>query len=178
MKALLERHQRGLGMDERAELGRRERLGDEVVRSAPHRLDGLLDRRVGRHDDDLGRVGARARGRHQIEAGAVVGAACQIGDDSRLCPKVTLYPRCRLGQRVTIHAGSVMTGPRKSNEYHWSNGSFSFGVYAKAEKPVGVDVIRAIAKAMEGQRLDDVEKSVEHAKGIELAHAEAARADR
>jgi len=36
----------------------------------------------------------------------------------------------------------------------------------------------AIAKAMEGQRLDDVEKSVEHAKGIELAHAEAARADR
>ncbi len=49
-------------------------------------------------------IGARC----QIEAGAVVGAACQIGDDSRLCPKVTLYPRCRLGQRVTIHAGSVI----------------------------------------------------------------------
>lgn len=49
-------------------------------------------------------IGARC----QIEAGAVVGAACQLGDDSRLCPKVTLYPRCRIGQRVTIHAGSVI----------------------------------------------------------------------
>jgi molecular chaperone HscA len=29
---------------------------------------------------------------------------------------------------------------------------------------------RAIAKAIEGQRLDAVERTVEHAKGIELAH--------
>jgi hypothetical protein len=35
---------------------------------------------------------------------------------------------------------------------------------------------RAIAKAIEGQALDSVEKSVEHAKGVEAAHATSVRA--
>lgn len=37
------------------------------------------------------------------------------------------------------------------NDYgaNWSNGGLSFGVYAKAETPVGRDVIRAIAKALD-----------------------------
>jgi hypothetical protein len=30
---------------------------------------------------------------------------------------------------------------------------------------------RAIAHAIEGRRIDSIEKSVEHAKGIEAAHA-------
>ena len=30
---------------------------------------------------------------------------------------------------------------------------------------------RAIARAIEGKRVDDVEKSVEHAKGVDEAHA-------
>lgn len=43
-----------------------------------------------------------------VEAGVCLGADCQIGDDSRLFPRVTLYPGCRVGRRVRIHAGAVL----------------------------------------------------------------------
>jgi len=50
----------------------------------------------------------------QIGAGVVlhgnnhVGTHCFIGEDSQLFPNVVLYPRTQLGQRVRIHAGSVI----------------------------------------------------------------------
>lgn len=41
--------------------------------------------------------------------------------------------------------------PGQLSEYgaNWSNESFAFSVYAKSEKPVGIDTIRAIAKALD-----------------------------
>lgn len=37
-----------------------------------------------------------------------VGASCVIGADSQLFPQVVLYPRSQVGQRVRIHAGTVV----------------------------------------------------------------------
>jgi UDP-3-O-[3-hydroxymyristoyl] glucosamine N-acyltransferase len=37
-----------------------------------------------------------------------VGNHCQIGEETLLFPQVTLYPQTRLGQRVRIHAGTVI----------------------------------------------------------------------
>lgn len=41
--------------------------------------------------------------------------------------------------------------PGQLNEYgaNWSNGTFSFGVFAKSEKPLGVETIKAIARALD-----------------------------
>ena len=41
--------------------------------------------------------------------------------------------------------------PGQLSEYgaNWSNGSLSFSVYAKSEKPIGTEAIRAIAKALD-----------------------------
>jgi UDP-3-O-[3-hydroxymyristoyl] glucosamine N-acyltransferase len=38
----------------------------------------------------------------------VIGDDCQIGDDVTLYPNVTVYQGCRVGNRVTIHAGAVV----------------------------------------------------------------------
>lgn len=43
-----------------------------------------------------------------IEAGAVVGDGVKLGTECRLYPNVTLYPGTLLGQRVVVHAGSVI----------------------------------------------------------------------
>lgn len=49
-----------------------------------------------------------------VEEGAELGAHCHIGPDchvgahSRLCPRVTLVVRVRLGHRVLIHSGAVL----------------------------------------------------------------------
>jgi hypothetical protein len=50
-------------------------------------------------------------------------------------------------------AGYPQDFPGNINEYgaNWSRGGLQFGVYAKAEKPVGIEVIRAIAKALDPQ---------------------------
>jgi UDP-3-O-[3-hydroxymyristoyl] glucosamine N-acyltransferase len=55
-------------------------------------------------------VGARARlGAHVIlEGGNHIGADSQIADATRLFPNVTIYPRSVIGQRVRIHAGTVV----------------------------------------------------------------------
>lgn len=55
-------------------------------------------------------VGERVRlgERVMLEAGVCLGADCQIGDDSHLFPRVTLYPGAQVGQRVRIHAGAVI----------------------------------------------------------------------
>ena len=43
-----------------------------------------------------------------LEGANHVGADCVLGEDSHLFPRVVLYARCLIGQRVRIHAGAVM----------------------------------------------------------------------
>jgi len=49
-------------------------------------------------------IGARS----VLEATVHVGADCQLGADVRLFPQVTLYPRTQIGDRVRVHAGTVL----------------------------------------------------------------------
>lgn len=53
---------------------------------------------------DRARIGARAvlQGRNHV------GADCTVAEDTNLFPNVTLYPRSQIGQRVIIHAGTVV----------------------------------------------------------------------
>jgi UDP-3-O-[3-hydroxymyristoyl] glucosamine N-acyltransferase len=50
------------------------------------------------------KIGARS----VLQAGNFVGDDSQLGDDVNLFPNVTIYPRSRLGNRVRIHANSVI----------------------------------------------------------------------
>jgi UDP-3-O-[3-hydroxymyristoyl] glucosamine N-acyltransferase len=50
------------------------------------------------------RLGARA----VLMGGDHVGRDCEIGDDTCLYPNVVVYPRSQIGQRVTVHAGTVI----------------------------------------------------------------------
>jgi len=52
--------------------------------------------------------GARIGAGTRIDAGCVIGANCQIGAHCRLYPNVTVYHGCRLGDRVIVHAGTVI----------------------------------------------------------------------
>ena len=50
------------------------------------------------------RIGARA----VLQAGSCVGDDSKLGDDVNLFPNVTIYPETEIGQRVRIHAGTVV----------------------------------------------------------------------
>ena len=50
------------------------------------------------------RIGARA----VLQAGNFVGDDSNLGDDVNLFPNVTIYPLTEIGQRVRIHAGTVI----------------------------------------------------------------------
>jgi UDP-3-O-[3-hydroxymyristoyl] glucosamine N-acyltransferase len=50
------------------------------------------------------RIGPRS----VLQGGNHLGPDCQLGEDVRLFPHVTLYGRTRIGNRVRIHAGSVI----------------------------------------------------------------------
>ena len=50
------------------------------------------------------RIGARA----VLQGGNFVGDDSKIGDEVNLFPNVTLYPRTEIGQRVRVHAGTVI----------------------------------------------------------------------
>ncbi len=43
-----------------------------------------------------------------LEGANHVGADCVLGEDTRLFPRVVLYQRCLVGQRVRVHAGTVV----------------------------------------------------------------------
>ncbi len=43
-----------------------------------------------------------------IGAGAVIGAGVRVGCDCEIYPNVTIYPGARLGDRVIVHAGTVL----------------------------------------------------------------------
>jgi hypothetical protein len=49
--------------------------------------------------------------------------------------------------------GAQQPYPGNISEYsaNWSNNGFQFGVYAKSEQPLGIEVVRAIAKALDPQ---------------------------
>lgn len=49
-------------------------------------------------------VGARAR----IDAHVTIGRGTQVGEDSHLYPKVTVYHGCKIGPRAIVHAGAVI----------------------------------------------------------------------
>jgi len=49
-------------------------------------------------------IGAGTR----IEAGAVIGEGVHIGEQCRIYPRAVLYPGTTLGNRVVVHAGSVL----------------------------------------------------------------------
>lgn len=49
-------------------------------------------------------VGARAR----IDANVTIGRGTQVGEDSHLYPKVTVYHGCKIGPRAIVHAGAVI----------------------------------------------------------------------
>jgi UDP-3-O-[3-hydroxymyristoyl] glucosamine N-acyltransferase len=50
------------------------------------------------------RIGARS----VLESGNHIGANCRLGEDVHLFPNVVIYPRSQIGNRVSIHAGSVI----------------------------------------------------------------------
>jgi UDP-3-O-[3-hydroxymyristoyl] glucosamine N-acyltransferase len=50
------------------------------------------------------RIGARS----VLQGGNHIGANCQLGEDVNLYPNVTLYANSELGNRVRIHAGTVV----------------------------------------------------------------------
>jgi UDP-3-O-[3-hydroxymyristoyl] glucosamine N-acyltransferase len=55
-------------------------------------------------------IGARVKigARSALLGGNHLGRDCQLGDDVCLFPNVVVYTKCRLGDRVTIHAGTVI----------------------------------------------------------------------
>ena len=55
-------------------------------------------------------VGERVKNgaRVVLQAGACVGDDSKLGDDVNLFPNVTVYPETEIGQRVRIHAGTVV----------------------------------------------------------------------
>jgi len=78
---------------------------DPSARIAP---DAVIDptAHIGAHCRvDAGvRIGARSA----LIGGNHLGRNCRIGEDVRLHPQVVLYPRTEVGNRVIIHAGSVI----------------------------------------------------------------------
>lgn len=50
------------------------------------------------------RIGARS----VLQGGNHIGAGCQLGEDVNLFPNVTVYTRSEIGNRVRIHAGTVI----------------------------------------------------------------------
>lgn len=55
-------------------------------------------------------IGARAQigARSVLVGGNQIGRDCRIGDDACLFPNVVIYAECQLGNRVSIHAGTVI----------------------------------------------------------------------
>ena len=50
------------------------------------------------------KIGART----VLQAGNFVGEDSKLGEDVNLFPNVTIYPRAEIGDRVRIHAGTVI----------------------------------------------------------------------
>lgn len=90
----------------------------------------------------------------KIHAGVTVGAGCQIGSDCVLYPNVTLYSYTQLGDRVTLHAGTVIGA--HGFGYHNVNGrhvpTAQLG-YVKIENDVEVGAAVTIDRGTYGATL-------------------------
>jgi len=55
-------------------------------------------------------IGERAKigARSVLQAGNNIGHDCNLGDDVCLFPNVVIYPKCQVGNRVSIHASTVI----------------------------------------------------------------------
>ena len=70
-------------------------------------------------------AGAVIGDRVWIGEGVIIGPGCGVGDDTRLFPKVVLYPGVRIGRRCRVHAGAVL-------------GADGFSYHPTAQGPVKV----------------------------------------
>jgi len=67
--------------------------------------------------------GARIGDNTRIAEACVIGSMAEVGSDCRLYPHVTVYHQCRLGNRVAVHAGTVIGSdgfgfaPKKDGTY-------------------------------------------------------------
>lgn len=67
--------------------------------------------------------GTRIGDNTRIAEACVIGSMAEVGSDCRLYPHVTVYHQCRLGNRVTVHAGTVIGSdgfgfaPKKDGTY-------------------------------------------------------------
>ena len=85
-------------------------------------------------------------------------------------------PRSRASERASSRPAPRSTRPRAASDpsrIHARIEALDDATKAFAGRRMN----RAIARAIEGRRVDDVEKSVEHAKGVEAAHAAATSGD-
>ncbi len=53
-------------------------------------------------------AGVKIGARSVLQGGNHIGRDCQLGDDVCLFPNVVIYPKCQIGHRVAIHAGTVI----------------------------------------------------------------------
>jgi UDP-3-O-[3-hydroxymyristoyl] glucosamine N-acyltransferase len=53
-------------------------------------------------------AGAELGERVQIGAGCMILAGTRVGADTRLMPRVTVYPKVKIGQRCLVHSGAVI----------------------------------------------------------------------
>ncbi len=93
-------------------------------------------------------VGAGSR----LEAGCILTRDCQLGEQCVIHPNVTLYPGVTLGDRVIIHAGSVLGADGFS--YHQSAGRWR-KVPQVAGVQVGSDVEIGALTTIDCGALDD-----------------------
>ena len=87
--------------------------------------------------------GVKIGKRTQIMPGAIIMPRCQIGNDCVVHPNVTLYEYTELGDRVVIHAGSVIGahgfGYRQENGKHIKSAQLGF-VAIESDVEIGAAV--------------------------------------
>ena len=76
------------------------------------------------------KIGART----VLQAGNFVGDDSKLGDEINLFPNVTIYPRSQIGNRVRIHAGSVIG----SDGYGYVQDG---GIHRKVPQQIGNTII-------------------------------------
>ncbi len=77
-----------------------------------------------------------------LSAGCSIGRNCRLGDDVHLAPHVVLYEDVRLGNRVSIHAGSIIGADgfgyhRKSFSGSWHKIPQIGGVFIEDDVEIG-----------------------------------------
>ncbi len=118
----------------------------------------------------------------QIGAGSVIGANCFVGDNvkigasARLWPNVVIYPDCRMGDRVTLHAGAVIGADGFGNAWerneHAGNGGHWVKIPQVGRVVIGDDVEIGANTTVDRGAIDDtvIEDGVRLDNLIMIAH--------